>query len=135
MTPVARSLGLLRKCGYLAEVVERWLPRVNRKRDLFHLADVLAVHPARREFLLVQVTTAGHLSHRLAKVRAVPELPGLLAAGCKVQLHGWKRRGSTWRVKVMEVRAKDLEAVVVCPIPRRASTRFRQGSLFAAAEK
>jgi hypothetical protein len=42
---------------------------------------------------LVQTTTADHLAHRLTKIKALAELPGLLAAGCKVQVHGWKRRG------------------------------------------
>jgi hypothetical protein len=100
------------------------------------LADVLAVHPVRREIVLVQTTTADHLAHRKAKVKAVAELPGLLAAGCKVQLHGWKRQGTSWRVKIVNIRAKDLEAVIVCPLParRRGGRRFQQGSLFGSAQ-
>jgi hypothetical protein len=62
-------------------------------RPLFGCFDVLAVHPVRREMVLIQTTTVGHLAHRLAKVKAAAELPGLLAAGCKVQVHGWKRAG------------------------------------------
>jgi len=134
MSPTARTLELLRRCGYLAEVVERWLPRVNRRRDLFRLADVLAVHPVRREIVLVQTTTADHLAHRLAKVKALPELAGLLAAGCKISLHGWKRQGTRWRVKIVNIRAEDLEAVIVCPLPaRRRGRGYRQGDLFAGS--
>ncbi len=33
MTPTARSLALLRRSGYLAAVVEKWIPRINRRRD------------------------------------------------------------------------------------------------------
>src|SRR6516225_4584557 len=102
-TPTARSLALLRRVGYLAAVVESWIPRIHRRRDLFGFADVLAVHPVRREVMLVQVTTARHLADRLAKVWAAPELPGLLAGGCKVQLHGWTRQGKRWRVKLVDV--------------------------------
>ena len=119
MTPTARTLAFLRKCGFLCAVVETWVPHVNRRRDLFGCFDVLAVHPIRREIVLVQVTTLDHLSHRLAKVKATVELPGLLAAGLKVQVHGWTPRGSRWAVKVVEVRAEDLQAVVVVKTPRK----------------
>lgn len=130
MTPTARTLVLLRRSGYLAAVVECWIPHINRRRDLFRFADVFAVHPIRRELLLVQTTTAANLSARLAKVRAVPELPGLLAGGCKVHVHGWKRVGERWRCKIVEVRADDLAAVIVCPLPGRRGRRFQQATLF-----
>lgn len=81
--------------------------------------------------MLVQTTTAGNLAARLAKVKAVPELPGLLAAGCMIHVHGWKRIGDHWHCKIVEVRAEDLEAVVVCPLPTRRSRRLQQGNLFA----
>jgi hypothetical protein len=119
MTPTARSLALLRHSGYLAAVVECWIPHANRRRDLWGFADVLAVHPVRREVVLVQVTTADHLAHRLAKVRAARELPGLMAAGCKVHLHGWKRQGTRWGVKVININPDDLGAMVTLPLPRR----------------
>jgi hypothetical protein len=122
-TPTARSLALLRRVGYLAAVVECWIPHANRRRDLFGFADVLAVHPVRREIVLVQVTTAGHLADRLAKVRAAPELPGLLAGGCKVQLHGWKRHGKRWRVKLVDVGPGDLGPAAAAPLRRRRRRR------------
>jgi hypothetical protein len=34
MSPTARTLALLRREGYIASSVERFLPRVNRRRDL-----------------------------------------------------------------------------------------------------
>ena len=89
MTPTARTLALLRRSGYLAAVVEKWLPKINRRRDLFGFADVLAVHPVRREIVLVQTTSASNLASRIAKVKAAAELPGSLAAGVKVHVHGW----------------------------------------------
>jgi hypothetical protein len=42
MTPMARTLAFLRGCGHAADVVERWLPRVNVRRDLFHCIDIVA---------------------------------------------------------------------------------------------
>jgi hypothetical protein len=40
MTPTARTLAFLRRAGYLAAVVESWLPHTFRRRDLFGFADV-----------------------------------------------------------------------------------------------
>jgi hypothetical protein len=129
VTPTARPLALMRRSGYLAAVVERWIPRINRRRDLFGCFDVLAVHPVRQEIALIQTTTADHLAHRLAKVKAIPELPGLLAAGCHVQVHGWQRQGTGWRVKIVAVQAEDLAAVVV-NAPARRRKRPQQPELF-----
>jgi hypothetical protein len=63
-------------------------------------------------------------------VKAAPELAGLLAAGCKVQVHGWKQQGSRWRVKIVEVQAADLSTVVVTAPARRRGQRPRQAELF-----
>jgi hypothetical protein len=48
-----------------------------------------------RGIVLVQVTTADHLTHRLANMWAAPELLGLLAVGVNVSLHGSKRWPTT----------------------------------------
>ncbi len=129
MTPTGRTLDLLRQSGYLAAVVESWIPHLNRWRDLFRFADVLAVHPVRREIALVQVTTADHLAHRLAKVQGIPELPAILAAGVKVMVHGWARCGGKWHARIVEVVQADLQPVVVDGPPRRTGKRTEQGML------
>ena len=48
MTTIGRTLDLLRRCGFICAVVESWIPRIDRRRDLFRFADVLAAHPVRR---------------------------------------------------------------------------------------
>jgi hypothetical protein len=130
MTPTARTLNLLRRSGYLAAVVETWIPRINRRRDLFRFADVFAVHPVRREIVLVQTTTAGHLAQRLAKVRGIPELPAILASGVKVSVHGWARCGGSWHPRIVEVIAADLQPVTVADLPR-SPRAWKQALLFA----
>jgi hypothetical protein len=55
-------------------VVERWIPRADRRADVFGFADVSAVHPRDRLFLLVQATTASHAAHRLGKAKSRGEL-------------------------------------------------------------
>jgi hypothetical protein len=130
-TPTGRTLDLLRKQGFLADVVERWLPRVERHRDLFGFADVLAVHPRDRFFMLVQVTTAGHLAHRLAKAKRRPELASWLRAGGRFEVHGWELRAGRWQMRRVEVRGEDLADVVLfAPRSRRARRGERQRELF-----
>jgi len=90
---------------------------------------VLAVHPVPREIALVQVTTAENLAHRLAKMKAVPELAGLLAAGVLIHVHGWTRREGCWVCKTVQIRAEDLSPIVVCNLPRQRCRRLHQGTL------
>jgi hypothetical protein len=130
-SPTARSLALLRTSGYLAAVVEKWNAHVGIRQDLFGFADILAVHPTRREFLLVQTTTLDHVAHRLAKSKGRPELAAWLRAGGLFQVHGWKRRGVKWEVKIVAVAADDLAGVVVQKLAR-CGPRPRQRELFDA---
>jgi hypothetical protein len=81
MTPAARSLARLRREGFVAAVVQKWLPHAGARQDLFGCADLLAVHPRARICLLVQATSLSNLSSRLAKARARPELAAWLRAG------------------------------------------------------
>ena len=53
------------------------------------------------------------------------------AAGGRFEVWGWAKRGGRWRVKIVKVRAEELQAVVVCPLPRRRAVRHRQADLFA----
>jgi hypothetical protein len=129
VTPNARSLALLRRCHHEADVVERWLPKANVRRDLFGCIDVVAVRRGEAGVLGVQATTRGHLPHRRAKAAALPALRTWLAAGNRFQLHGWFRQGERWEVKIEELRAGDLAAVLVQG-PRRRGRKPVQAGLF-----
>jgi hypothetical protein len=54
-----------------------------RLLDVQETGEKMVLPSGRREVALIQTTTADHLADRLTKVKATPELPGLLAAGCK----------------------------------------------------
>ena len=109
ISPTDRTLAYLRKQGYLAAVVEKWVPGANIRQDLFGFADVLAVHQVAKEFLLVQTTTAGNFSSRMKKAKGRPELGIWLQAGGKFEVHGWsKGPDGKWKVRVVMVTLEDL---------------------------
>jgi hypothetical protein len=118
-SPTARTLAFLRGCGHAADVVERWLPRVNRRRDLFGCIDVIAVRRGEAGVLAVQATSLANVSARLVKAKGRPELWTWLSAGNRFSVFGWYRRAGKWRVKIVALRSADLAAVVVQPVARR----------------
>jgi hypothetical protein len=130
VTPTAKTLGYLRRAGWLPAVVESWIPKINRRRDLWGFADVLAVHPRDRVFLLVQVTTISNVASRLAKARGRHQLALWLKGGGRFEVHGW--RGA--ELKIVDVQAGDLAPILVSKPRRRTANRHHQGELFAAGE-
>jgi hypothetical protein len=127
MTPTSRTLRLLRQSGYIAAVVERWIPKIDRRSDLWHFGDILAVHPVRRDFLIVQTTSIGNISSRIAKSRAQPELGIWLHAGGRFEVHGWTHAG---KVKRVEVLVDDLATVVIEKPGRKPPGNWQPAPLF-----
>ena len=92
MSPTQRSLAWFRDRGWHCEVVERWIPGANVRRDLLGFADILAIRGG--ELVLVQTTTAGVAE----RVRKCLESPGFVvwtaAPGRLVVVHGWVKRSN-----------------------------------------
>lgn len=131
MTPTARTLVFLRRLGFLPTVVESWVPHAELRRDLWGFADVLAIHPRDRLFLLVQTTSAANVSSRLTKARSKPELAMWLKAGGLFEVHGWSQRDGKWHVRRVGVKPDDLEPMPLNPSrPRRHRKGERQRDLF-----
>lgn len=133
MTPCARSLELLRRLGFLPAVVERWIPRVNVRSDLWHFGDILAVHSRDRIMLIVQATSLPNVAARLAKAKSRPELAAWLRAGGRFEVHGWTCKARRWHCKRVAIKPEDLATVVISPPPRRLRPRKgeTQASLFS----
>ncbi len=127
-SPTGLTLAHLRKNGFLPTVVERWLPRVNRRADAFGFADILAIDLRQPGLLLVQCTSLHNVSSRLAKARSKPELAAWLKAGGKFWVMGWYKRAGAWRVKVVEIRAGDLQPIPLQQ-PARRGRKSRQPEL------
>lgn len=100
MNPNQRSLELMRDRGYYAEVVERWIPHIKRRKDLAGFIDVLCF--GENEVVGVQATSASNVSARVKKIAEAETLPALRRAGVRVLVHGWVKRGRFWVVREVD---------------------------------
>ena len=103
MTPTARSLKHLRGEGWLAEVVERFIPGANIRKDLFGIGDVVAIKYGGPPNL-IQVTSGSNVASRVKKIQESEHLPVLLACGWLVQVHGWRKNAKgRWTLRVVDI--------------------------------
>lgn len=124
MTPTARSLGLLRKQGYIACSVEKWVPSTPAgykgpiiTRDAFNFGDILAAKIGQPGALLVQTTSGSNASTRVKKIRQIAEAGIWLAAGNGIVVHSWAKRGQAgkrklWDCTVIPIMTMDFEAAL-----------------------
>lgn len=100
LTP--RSKAYLEAQGWLVEVVERWIPRTNTRKDLWGFGDILAIRPG--ETLLVQVTSTAHQANRIDKIANHPNVGAVREAGWAIHVHGWmKNTKGRWVLTVTDV--------------------------------
>lgn len=102
-SPAARSLAALRADGWTVAVVEKWNPHARVRQDLYGIGDLLAIRPD--ETLLVQVTTADHVSHRVAKIADAEHVAAVREAGWRIEVHGWRydRKTRRWVCRIVDV--------------------------------
>lgn len=100
-SPTKRSLAKLRDAGYHVEIVERWNPFARIRQDLLGFIDLIAIKPG--EILAVQVTSSG-VSARLEKIRNEPRARMWLAAGGRLEVHGWRLVGKRGERKTYQAR-------------------------------
>jgi len=132
MSPTALSLARLRRDGFTADVVERWIPGANIRRDYLGCIDLLAVR-AGEPVLAVQATSDGHVSTRVAKAVAEPRLRAWLASGSRFQVWGWSRRDVKWCVRVVPITPGDVAGKPVVHPPPRRKRKPLEPSLFGPA--
>jgi hypothetical protein len=101
MSPTQRSLKLLRDRGYLAEVVEKWIPGANIRKDLWGWCDVVGVK--RGETLAVQATSASNVSARVKKIADSETVGKVREAGWRIVVFGWKKVKNRWEVVERDV--------------------------------
>jgi hypothetical protein len=101
-SPTQRSLKLMRERGFYAEVVERWIPGANIRRDLFGFGDVLCLGDS-GELALVQSTSASNIAARITKISESPLVGRVRKAGIKILVHGWRKVKGRWQVREVDV--------------------------------
>lgn len=103
MSPVQRSLKLLRSDGWLVAITERWNPYAKVRQDLFGFADLLAIK--RSMTLAVQTTTGANLSARVEKIKATQAAALWLESPHRaIIVHGWTKKGLRGKRKIWECR-------------------------------
>lgn len=111
-TPTSRTLEKLRRLGYRADVVERWMHATKQRKDVFGFGDVLACG---EHILLVQATSTGNMSSRFSKIvnECADAARDWLASGGRIEVWGWRKYAKPierkyWRVTRREVTLGDL---------------------------
>lgn len=130
MTTVRRTLVWLRHAGFHCEVAESWLPRINRRRDLFGWMDVVGLHCRDRIILGAQCTTDDHLAGRIVKARVLPGLRAWLECGGHAWFFGWSKIGDRWSLRRVALSLQDLGNDVMTIMPPRRKRRACQRCLF-----
>ena len=83
------TIKALTASGFLCEEVERQIPGTILKRDLFGVLDLLAIHPAQRLVVGLQVTSSDNRSSRLRKIQASPRALSVMRSGIEIWLALW----------------------------------------------
>jgi hypothetical protein len=97
----SRTLKRLRDQGYLADVVEKWIPGANIRKDLFGFIDVMAIKDG--ETLAVQATSYPNVSARVKKISDHENIGSVRDANWKIEVWGWRKVKNRWQVRVVDV--------------------------------
>jgi hypothetical protein len=109
------SLERQRKLGYKCDVTEKWKPASPKgfkgplvRKDLFNFIDIICIHDGVTYgavkipygFLAIQATSYAAMSARFKKIQKEPMTTYWLAAGGRIEIHGWGKVGGRWVCKV-----------------------------------
>ena len=101
-SPTVRSLALLRKQGFHAQVVERYNQYARVRVDLFGFIDIVAIKEGESGVTGVQTTSASNLSARVNKILGIPAAQLWLATGNRILVHGWAKKGPRGKRKLWQ---------------------------------
>ena len=100
MTPTQLTLRYLREHGWLAEVVERWVPGANIRKDLFGFVDIVALRDG--ETLAVQATSYSNISARVNKIADADAVSQVRKANWRIWVVGWRKVNNRWTEKIVD---------------------------------
>jgi hypothetical protein len=116
MTPTARALAECRRLGWECGVVERWIPHVRRRVDLFGFIDLIAIDAD--VTYGIQVTTGSNHAERRRKIRESPlALAWLRSPHRRIEVWSYskkkiKRGGVAYRYELRRENMTQVVAVV-----------------------
>ena len=101
-SPTSRSLDKLRKEGWLADVVEKWVPQARVRKDLFGFIDILCLKDG--VILGVQATSGSNLSARVKKITEHENIAEVRKAGIRIEVWGWRKNAKgRWMCRIEDV--------------------------------
>lgn len=108
MSPLQRTLGRLRRKGYIVGITEKWNPHIRIRQDFCGFADCLAFRDWEIGVLAVN---AMHLRHRTGhkKFNKNKALKIWLMAGNRFSMHQWHKIGSRGKRKIWQVEVRRAE--------------------------
>ena len=85
-----RTVALLESRGYKCDVVESYNAFTKRKKDLFHIFDILAI--GNGETIGIQITSKSNMSSRIKKISESEYLPELIKSNWRILVIGWYKQ-------------------------------------------
>ena len=92
----------MRERNYVAEVVKRWIPGANVRKDLWGFVDILCIGDT-GSLVGVQSTSASNVAARITKIADSPLVGRVRQAGIKILVHGWGKKKGRWSVREVDV--------------------------------
>ena len=108
-SPTQRSKLFLIQNGYAVDICEHYDMFAHKRRDLFHMFDLVAIKDGVTGVLGVQTTTGSNASARLHKVMGNPPTSLWLSTGNTIKIHGWRKLAKRKDNKLWHVRITDLK--------------------------
>lgn len=82
------------------EVVEKWIPGANIRKDLFGFIDLVALKD--NQTLGVQATSYSNISARVRKIEESELLSVVRKASWQVWVIGWRKQNNRWVSKIVD---------------------------------
>lgn len=104
VSPNARTVKMYRERGYLVDVVERYDHHAQRLHDFLGMFDAIALRAG--DTVGLQPTTSEHVAARVEKIRRSPLYAAWLATGARAVVVGWRKAGTVWMAREVELTVK-----------------------------
>ena len=90
-SPLARTMNMLKKDGWLVQKVEQWNPFSKTLHDLYGTIDAVAIKEGTLGVFGIQVTSGSNVSSRIQKSLKETRLKVWLSCGNSYEVQGWRK--------------------------------------------